>query len=504
MICFDIGTKDGQITITDSEGHKICDSRLEYLFDFLLEPSDHFKAAYNLNDFVSPLIALLGAEALEKLFQTQQCWIAPYGITYFPDKVLKVVKGSYKASIYNLSQYFPDDVLPATPQEAARLGEGMLQELDAIGIEPARLSSPITMITPMLKDMGLPYHLDCPHEVNEMAEELRGQTWTEAHQLGHWDKTFDYDITAAYASVLAELLDIRKGKWCHSKFVPQTAIYGFARANIKITSDISPVIYANASGNYFSPKGTWVDVISKQNIELVREYNLGTIDIIDGWWWVPQTKEKPLYKLVHQLYDNRSISPMLSRICKRMANSIYGKTLEVFSDSGNPGYFYNPVWGATIEAEIKVKVARFIFDNHLEKNVIHISTDGVLLDREVAIPDGNGMGSWRLDAVTPALVAGSSSVFYSDKRPHQVSYLEAMELINANPDAEDWGKSSQRRVTLGDVVLGYEGLGKKLDIHIGFRLPYEHDRDFDVVPSSGKELISRHFTSKALTRSSLS
>ena len=178
MICFDINTDNGQITITDSEGYKVTDTRLSLLFDFLLEPSDHFKAVYNLNDFVAPLIALLSDEVLDKLFHTQQCWIAPYGITYFPDKVFKVVKGSYKASLYNLKQYFPDDALPATPQEAAKLGEGMLQELKTIGIEPARLSSPITMITPMLKEMALPYHLDCPPEVVEMAEELRGQTWT--------------------------------------------------------------------------------------------------------------------------------------------------------------------------------------------------------------------------------------------------------------------------------------------------------------------------------------
>jgi len=54
------------------------------------------------------------------------------------------------------------------------------------------------------------------------------------------------------------------------------------------------------------------------------------------------------------------------------------------------------------------------------------------------------------------------------------------------------------------VVLGYEGLGKKMDIHTGFRLPYEHDREFDIVPGSGRELLSRHFRSKALARSGLS
>lgn len=504
MICFDMLTDKNGITITDSEGFKVTDTRLSYLFDFMLEPSDHFKVAWNLNDFVAPLLALLPADKLDKLFATQRIWISPYGITYFPDKVLILVKGSYRARIYNLKQYFKDETLPATPQEAAKLGEGMLAELETISVYPESLSSPVTMIIPQLKAMNLPYHLDCPDEVNIMAEELRGQTWTEAHQLGHWDKTFDYDQTAAYASPLSELLDLRKGKWIHSIACPAGAVYGFAKANLKITSDISPIIYANANRNYFSPKGSWQDIISKQNIDLIKEYNLGSVDILDGWWWIPQTEEKPLYNLIHQLFDNRSISPLLSRICKRMANSIYGKTLEVFKDSGKPGYFYNPVWGATIEAEVKVKVARFIFDNNLEKNVIHISTDGVLLDKEVAIPEANGMGSWRLDAVSPALVVGSSTVFFSDKRPHQVAYPDAMAMIQADPDAEDWGMETQRRVTLGDVVLGYEGLGKMLDIHAGFRLPYEHDREFDVVPNSGRDLLSRHFTSKAIARSKLS
>jgi len=91
-------------------------------------------------------------------------------------------------------------------------------------------------------------------------------------------------------------------------------------------------------------------------------------------------------------------------------------------------------------------------------------------------------------------------LFYGDKRPNQLLYSEAMELIKANPDRISWTKNKRRMFTIGDALESgdLESIGSSMNIITGFGLKMEHDRNFPILPSSGKELLVEHYGSRPL------
>jgi hypothetical protein len=152
----------------------------------------------------------------------------------------------------------------------------------------------------------------------------------------------------------------------------------------------------------------------------------------------------------------------------------------------------------------KIKVCKFIYDNDLVKDLILVSTDGILATKQVEVKDDGLIGSWKLSSTSPALAVTSSAVFYADKRPCQLSYDEVMELIKANPQAMEYKKPVVRRLVLDDLVTGnWNELGKEVATETGFSIPVEHDREFKTLPHCGQDLLDNVYISKPLKASKL-
>jgi len=510
MIAYESHDFGSATRIRNSRSNYIQSDNIQDLLNFMLEPHlpVEFLVVWNLENFMAPILKRLPIEYLKKLCDKKQVWIKESGhsITYNPKKSVHLTLGSNRANYYQLGQFF-NGQRPKSLQDLESMGKKLLNELKTIDIEPVSLSSPVTVIKELLEEIKYPNCEELPDEVGQMSWDCCGRPWVEAHKIGHWDKAYDYDIISSFPSACAELLDLRYGKWIESSVIPQKAYYGFAKGKVNITSAISPIVYTNRSGKLFNPKGKWNTSLTLQEIKFIEQYKLGSFKIESGWWWIAkEVKITPFRELIKRLYGHRQQSRLLNLVMKKSMVALYGKFLQTFDNGERLDEGFNPVYGSVIETEIRLKVAKFILDNKLEDNVIHISTDGCLLDKRVMIENGDMMGKWRLDSSGPALVVSSGCLFYGDKRPNQIMYPEAMKMIKANSASSSWGKKSKRVFTVGDVLEGndLENIGKDMRITVGFGLKNQHDRDFGKLPGSGTELLENHYQSQPYSVKKLS
>ena len=501
MIALNSSVKDSEVILETSENEVYASDNLKDLLNWTWELSylnENFIVAWNLNNFVKAFVNLFPLDKRSELTQTKSCGICGFSFFYEPDRILSIKRGGRGALVYNLSQFAMDhETEPESLKGIVKFGEDLLCELKTVNLEPKSLSSPAGVVLPILDKLDLPTWEDIPEEVGQLAWESINSGWTECHRIGHFEDTcYDYDLRSAYGSVMADLLDFRLGYWVESKEMPPQSHYGFATGKVTITSRISPIVFTDWRGYMFHPKGTWNETLTLCQIRLIQEYNLGKFEVSKGYWWIPYHKSKKLKAVIEWLFRLRERSERLNDIGKRAIASIYGLMLGTNAD-GTFRQYTNFIWASEIEAQTQCKVARFIYDNKLENDLILVSTDGCLTTKPVTVGLGDKIGEWRLDNTGPCLAIGSSEVWYSDRRPNQLIYPEAIELVKKKPKAEEWHTKKERRVTVGDLSEGsYKPGQARQIIETGFELQFDHNRNFPSLPINGKQLLENVYTSE--------
>jgi hypothetical protein len=153
--------------------------------------------------------------------------VGQYFIIYNQGKSLFIGKGGQqRINLYWVGQYYRDEEVQDL-QEVKKRGEQLIAELASIGIRPKKLTSPVTLFEDALYKLKIPTHLQMPVEVNRMAWKCSRKQWTEAHVLGHFEYTWDYDLNSAFPGAMAELLNCSSeyGDWVHEKAKPLGAVY---------------------------------------------------------------------------------------------------------------------------------------------------------------------------------------------------------------------------------------------------------------------------------------
>lgn len=519
MIAYRTSLENGKVNIENSlGGGKITDSFPNAL-DFLLESHPYdFKVAWDLNAMISPLLAKLPPADLKKLWTNKELKFGSYLLNYYEKdsriKTFIVRNSAWQANLYDLCQYFPDEPEPQDLKEVQRKGEQILAELEGCGIQPKKLGSPIGIIEQKLNELNLPTWENVPMEVNELAFECRSREWVTAFKLGYFPKTFDMDISGAYASAMENLLDIRQGYWTRGKEAPPGALYGVCWGRVTIDREISPIAYTDAIRHTWNPIGSWWTPLTILEINLIRDYSLGKWEPARGFWWTPRRDaKKPLNEFINKLFGYRQKSPLCNRIFKIALAAIYGQFLQTNTDFDwrtnsfkmSYGKRFMPLWGSHAETEIRMRLARWIYDHKLEDSLLAMTVDGYLSTQSVDIPQEKQLGSWKLDNIGDALIAGSSLLFYSSRKPHQILLPEALSLIKGNPDASIYPVLKTRRVTIGDLTadmtremqeLIFSCIGQKTAIKESLNIPLDHDRIFKPLPTTGGELLSGVYGSK--------
>jgi len=199
---------------------------------------------------------------------------------------------------------------------------------------------------------------------------------------------YDYDIVASYPSIMRELLDTRHFKWVQADHYVPEAVYGYCQCRVQIFDEVqvSPIIQRDSRGNLTTPTGMWETYLTKGELDFITKWKLGSWLIRDGWWAVPVSakRSKPLEVVIDRLLKQKdSENKLVSHLAKQMSVGCHGKFGEDWGDKFGPHFM--PCFFAEISTQNRLKVAEFLYEHKLQDSLIHISTDGVLVDKEVEL-----------------------------------------------------------------------------------------------------------------------
>ena len=322
--------------ICNSEG-EVCNKApwLDFLF---ADKGECIKVLYHMDYSVACLLKMINMSeaACKELLETTDLEYKGYTFQYIPNSWFSVKDKQTRqwAGFSNMSQYESyslessgDDIADAIDfaVTASLTGQKVYSTLARLGLHPSSLTSPISAFNKeILSTIDLPTVDDTPDEVAQLAYECCKGSWIECFKTGYFEDTLDFDIRSAYGSELAKLIDFRYGKWVHG--IPESvyttnAIYGYCKGIVTIDKPFSPILYKSNRAN-FTPTGSWETTLTKNEIDFIRKWELGTFEIEDGWWFIHDycPEKTPLLQKIIQLYENKqqSSSSFEDNIIKRI------------------------------------------------------------------------------------------------------------------------------------------------------------------------------------------
>jgi hypothetical protein len=317
---------------------------------------------------------------------------------------------------------------------------------------------------------------------------------------------FDFDIRSAYIFQAAQLLDVRRGEWRYSEQYEPEAYYGFARCEVNIESDFSPVLVTLGEGDKkenYAPKGIFETTLEKHMIDFINERELGYTTILSGWWWFPD-KTRPAYHplagMANWLYQKRMTAQGLEKqiIKGMMVGSLYGIFLQRKGDK--PGEHYFSPYAAIIESECRIQVVQKCLENNIVP--LAIAVDGIVTDKPLPCPNPDVMGEWRLSHQGKCIIVSSALVCFEGKEGEgdfSLSYDWLVEAIKHNPDSRTYSKSKASVVTLGVAVNEnrIEDLGKVEVRDRPIFIGGDKKRLWNDNPTCGGDLLKKHYKSES-------
>jgi hypothetical protein len=470
---------------------------------------------YHLDYSVAQLLRSMKVSELKlrELFENNEVVLGEWIIRYIPKKFFNLTYGiSRNAAYTNLSDMYQwhhiSDLTELDIVEYAKLakdiGEEVYSTLIDIGLNPKSLVSPVNIYgKEILSTMDLPTVLDLSEGIGEYSYNCLQGSWVEAFQKGYFKKTYDYDIKGAYSKQLSELLDTRFGKWRKQKEYIDEAYYGYCKCWVNIDKEFSPIQYSVSDSQNYTLTGPREKFLTKEMMDFIEKYNIGTCEILDGYWWIP-TGDELIYPMEEMILDlnskkEKAKSKLARQVIKRIPNGIWGKLIEQRKD--NDCYNFFPPWAAEAETRTSLEVARFVLDNDLfPENLLHIAVDGVLCNSKVDIEESNKLGSWQLSHEGSAFVIGSGVCAIDNKNGNgdfTLRYDWLMNEVINNPNTEIYKMKKLRPVALMEAIKTNK-IGK-LGLHIvvekEINVAYELKRNYPEVPENGKQLLENTYMS---------
>jgi hypothetical protein len=204
---------------------------------------------------------------------------------------------------------------------------------------------------------------------------------------------------------------------------------------------------------------------------------------------------------VHKLHEEKRKSTGLrAEVIKRiMTGGFYGKFLEVRQyekedgEESPMGPLFNPVYGAEIEAGVRMQVAELCLRNNIMP--IHIAVDGVLVDSEIPVENTGVLGTWKLANTGPAIVIGTGAVAMGGKKgkgDFSLDYDWLKAKLEEDPEATEFTMSQLSPVTLAVTVNQnkWEKLGELERIERRVELGYERKRCYRRQEVRAKDILN--------------
>jgi len=250
---------------------------------------------------------------------------------------------------------------------------------------------------------------------------------------------YEYDINSAYPFEIANLADISRCRVVRERKYRPGATYGFLHLDLFFNEDVyHPVAYKRGVVNIY-PVGRFKRWVTKQEYEFIRELPGVTIKVLDGLYLYPRYKRKPYRELINNLYWVKAEAKVrkdkeLYHFSKILMNSLYGKFVQLVrrGDTIEATTCWNPIYGAVITANVRVRLARLQMQH---PEVVAVHTDSVLSRRKLPLKCTDRIGDWALSEYGIGVIIGCGFYQVGDKvRVRGFPFQGCLfELLNKSP-----------------------------------------------------------------------
>lgn len=494
--------------IADSTGKIVTEP--PYLGWLLDSYPNSTKVFYDMDASVASLCRLLNftEEEARKLLSGKIHLETGYTLTYFPKTWFSIDYSRYTVNFANMNQvgyldsvsYSENETIEDSINKAKQARDCAIEVakcFQSLGLSTDKLASPIATFLGERKLDFIPTMDDCPDEVNQLARDaIKGQ-WFENYNIGYWDMAYDLDVNGSYCFELSKLPSVspKQGIWQKSVVVPDLATLGIAKGYLYTQAPFHPFIIKLGGDNNFTPTGKDIPtILTLQEIQFLKRWNLGTFTINEGHWFIPNPRNVPPYAgVMNWLWGKKANAQgRLRQIVTRLYSGLWGRSLMTLSD-GSFGDMYNPIIGVTTETNSRLHVAEACLQNNLIP--LAIMADGFVTDKEdVNLPISNKLGEWKLSAKGKCIIAGSGMVCFEGDNPPEGLALRYDDLVNQikeSPDASEYTRSKYSPVTLALALQqGFDKLGTIQKVDRTLKIGEEDKRIYYDRPKTGQDLIS--------------
>jgi len=452
------------ITLLNSNGDGISSKSLSDLLHWLAYSSTNgrLRVVWSIDDFIAPILRKMPVPLLKLLSENSDN--ATYDgntMFYALHKIFRIRKSYY----YGLQEFFPTNTpAPSSVIELQERADELTEALNLLGMgDFQRIASPIAIF--------------------------------EQTELGR--KLYDWDISACYGSIASQLVHLHDLEYWKSNTITQRedgALFGFCKGRMWIDPDhpmqhCSPIMSKDidGTGKQGNPAGWINDCFSLAEVRFIQNSGLGEFVMEDGYFAKVQNGVKPRYPLkdiMDYLYQHRGWTEMCASVTKNIANQLVGKLIERLRWRGNrEGELYNSVYHSLITTGGRVKVARWLLDNDVQKDeLVCVQTDGCRVTRDILQP------------TTPNIVLAQ------DRKPQHYTYDTIVNEIKAHPNQSYYGMEAEHRTTLGQAIewgdISKVGEVVRLPAHLDlFAIPRQQNREYARLPRTGKHLLSGIYSS---------
>jgi len=336
----------------------------------------------------------------------------------------------------------------------------------------------------------------------------------EVTERGNIGETTSLDIVSAYPNEIANLLDVTAGKWSRvTKFNEDTPL-GFYLCRVTVPYLNLPPIPRRWKGIVYYPLGRWGCYLSSDEIRAYRKDI--DIEIITGYEFEPETIKYPFREAILTLFAKKQQSQkgtMEYKLYKIMMNSLYGAFYEKIrmpDGSIKTGQLFNPVYASLITSRTRIKLYEMI--KKFENKVVSLATDGILVKGAVNMESGRELGEWEVSEPAETIILRSGIYSYG-KTLKQRGVMKSkyfhtpygdfdnlFDYILQMPNLQEYPILSHRPRHLKECARmsnpqALERINHFENVEIVFDLAKDNKRVWLNKPTSGRDLIEKHFTS---------
>jgi hypothetical protein len=262
-------------------------------------------------------------------------------------------------------------------------------------------------------------------------------------------------------------------------------------------TQVSPVRFRKKTGRLFGPYGTWVGYITKDEIDYLKRWKLGKVEVLYGWWFIAHTRVHPFMRSVQRMLEiresARSKDPVMSALMKSLAVRVNGQFLQKYESVTGEyivGAMFNPVYACTVMTRTKLKLAEMARQVRVYGGrVLAITVDGLVATRALDREKGR-----KLVVTSPAVIA-APLIMHLENRHSRTRILNE---IWKDPTKRVYDLGEPTRISLREAYqMGrLDRLGELVKNPVRMKVGNDVSRIWSSVPIRGGDLLDKAYVSK--------